>query len=92
MLDRHSVPAAPVLNIADIARHPHYWERGTIEPVDAGPAGTVLMAGVLPKLSKTPGRIRWAGPLPGQHTDEVLREVAGLSPEEIAELRRKGIV
>jgi crotonobetainyl-CoA:carnitine CoA-transferase CaiB-like acyl-CoA transferase len=92
VLDRHSVPAAPVLNIADIARHPHYWERGTIEPVDAGPAGTVLMAGVLPKLSKTPGRIRWAGPLPGQHTDEVLREVAGLSPEEIAELRRKGIV
>ena len=91
-LDRYSVPVVPILNIAEIARHPHYLERGTIETVDAGPAGTILMAGVFPKLSKTPGRILWAGPMPGQHTDEVLREVAKLTPDEIAELRSKGVV
>jgi formyl-CoA transferase len=36
--------------------------------------------------------VAWAGPEIGEHTDEVLRELAGMSPEEIARLRREGVV
>jgi crotonobetainyl-CoA:carnitine CoA-transferase CaiB-like acyl-CoA transferase len=47
---------APVLSMADIATDPHYAARQAIEVVDGTP-----MQGLVARLSKTPGRIRWAG-------------------------------
>ena len=47
---------APVLSMADIAADPHYAARGTIVDVDGTP-----MQGLVARLSKTPGRIRWSG-------------------------------
>jgi crotonobetainyl-CoA:carnitine CoA-transferase CaiB-like acyl-CoA transferase len=47
---------APVLTMADIAGDPHYAARGTVVDVDGTP-----MQGLVARLSKTPGRIRWAG-------------------------------
>jgi crotonobetainyl-CoA:carnitine CoA-transferase CaiB-like acyl-CoA transferase len=55
---------APVLDMADIAADPHYAARGTIETVDGTP-----MQGLVARLSKTPGRIRWAGRPPGADQD-----------------------
>ena len=49
------------------------------------------MQNAFPKLSETPGAVRWPGPDLGQHTDEVLAEV-GLSAEDVAGLRAKGVV
>ena len=46
----------------------------------AGFDRAVPMAGVVPKLSRTPGAIRHVGPALGEHTDAVLRELAGLRP------------
>jgi crotonobetainyl-CoA:carnitine CoA-transferase CaiB-like acyl-CoA transferase len=48
--------AAPVLDMAEIAEDPHYAARGSIVEVDG-----VVMQGLLARLSKTPGEIRWAG-------------------------------
>ena len=53
---------------------------------------TVIVPSVLPRLSKTPGRIKHLGPRLGQHTNEVLRELVGLSDEEIADLRARRII
>jgi crotonobetainyl-CoA:carnitine CoA-transferase CaiB-like acyl-CoA transferase len=61
---------APVLGMADIAVDPHYAARGTIVDVDGTP-----MQGLVARLSKTPGRIRWAGRDLGADTDEVLGEL-----------------
>jgi crotonobetainyl-CoA:carnitine CoA-transferase CaiB-like acyl-CoA transferase len=52
---------------------------------------TVKMPGITPKLSDTPGGVRWSGPALGQHTDEVLSSI-GLQEAEIAELRKAGAV
>jgi crotonobetainyl-CoA:carnitine CoA-transferase CaiB-like acyl-CoA transferase len=49
------------------------------------------MPGIAPKLSETPGAVRWPGPTLGQHTDEVLTGL-GLQPGNIAQLRRRGAV
>ncbi len=49
--------AAPVLDMADIAADPHYAARGSLIEVDG-----VTMQGLLARLSKTPGEVRWAGP------------------------------
>jgi formyl-CoA transferase len=56
---------APVLTMADIAGDPHYAARNAIVDVDGTP-----MQGLVARLSKTPGRIRWAGrPLGADQTD-----------------------
>ncbi len=47
---------APVMTMADIDRDPHYLARDAIVEVDGVP-----MQGLIARLSKTPGRIRWAG-------------------------------
>ena len=55
----------------------------------AGFAGDVAMTGVVPKFSRTPGAIRTVGPALGEHTDVVLRELAGCGDDEIAALTRR---
>lgn len=47
---------------------------------------------MVPKLSKTPGATAWAGPELGEHTDEILLEELGLSPAEIAVLKKIGAI
>ena len=50
------------------------------------------MQAVVPKLSETPGEIRWAGPALGADTDAVLTELLGLTAEQVAELRAQGVI
>ncbi len=57
--------AAPIYDMADIARDPHYAARGAIVEVDGVP-----MQGLLARLSATPGRIRWPGPPLGTDAPE----------------------
>jgi crotonobetainyl-CoA:carnitine CoA-transferase CaiB-like acyl-CoA transferase len=47
---------------------------------------------MLTKFSATPGTIERAAPMLGEHTDEILREYLGYSPDRIATLRAAGIV
>jgi len=56
------------------------------------PDGTqVKMPGITPKLSETPGAVRWAGPTLGEHTAEILRDL-GLAEPEIRYLRAQQVV
>ena len=54
--------------------------------------GDFPMQNVVPKLSDTPGEIRWVGPELGQHTDEVLAEVLGVTADEAARWRDAGVI
>ena len=53
--------------------------------------GKVKQVGIAPKLSSTPGKVRSLSPLPGQHTNEILRGL-GYKQEEINNLRQEGVV
>ncbi|HQN50173.1 MAG TPA: CoA transferase, partial [Phenylobacterium sp.] len=53
--------------------------------------GRIKMQNAFPRLSETPGQVRWPGPALGEHTDQVLGEL-GLSADKIADLRARGIV
>jgi formyl-CoA transferase len=90
LLNGAEVPAGRIYSIADIARDAHYKAREMIQAVPVGEE-EVLLPGIVPKLSATPGEIRWAGPRLGEHTAEVLREL-GYGEEEQRTLRAKGII
>ena len=90
-LDAASVPAGRIYTVADIAADPHYLARGMLETVRMADGSELTVPGIVPKLSRTPGGHRRNAPDVGQDTDAVLREI-GLTPEQIAELRRRGVV
>ncbi|WP_445215426.1 CaiB/BaiF CoA transferase family protein [Bradyrhizobium sp. Pa8] len=90
-LDAADVPAGRIYSVADIVDDPHYAAREMILPTELPGDVTVKMPGIAPKLSDTPGAVRWSGPTLGQHTDEVLTSL-GLQAGDIAQLRRSGAV
>jgi formyl-CoA transferase len=92
LLEGYGVPASRVYRAPDMLQDPQYQAREAIVEVAHPAFGPIKMQNVFPKLSATPGRVRWPGPALGHHTEEVLREVAGCSPLEIAELRAKGVI
>lgn len=90
-LDAADVPAGRIYSVADIVDDPHYAARDMILPTELPGDVTVKMPGIVPKLSDTPGKVRWPGPTLGQHTDEVLTGL-GLQAGDITQLRRGGAV
>jgi formyl-CoA transferase len=90
-LNAAQVPAGRVYTARDIAEDPHYRARGMLQRVTSADGLTVEVPGIIPKLSATPGGITRRAPTLGQDTEAVLREV-GVTPEQWAALREKGIV
>ena len=89
----NGVPVGKVYRAADMLSDPHYAARQSLTEVPSQRWPGIRQQNVFPKLSATPGRIRWAGPESiGQHTEEVLTELLDLSPEQVAKLRASGIV
>lgn len=84
------VPAGYPYTAADIIQDPHYLAREMIKQVTTS-TGELKVPGVLPKLSRTPGRIGTGGPTLGEHTDDVLAGL-GLTDEQVEGLRTRGII
>ena len=90
-LDAAAVPAGRIYNVADIAADPHYQARGMLQNVRMSDGTDLMVPGIVPKLSRTPGNHRRNAPTLGQDTDDVLHEL-GLSDAQIQALKDKGIV
>jgi formyl-CoA transferase len=82
---------APVYTAADVLDDPQYAALGTIATVPDDELGPVRMQNVLFRLSRTPGRIAWAGPPLGAHTAEILARY-GADEAAQAVLRAKGVI
>jgi crotonobetainyl-CoA:carnitine CoA-transferase CaiB-like acyl-CoA transferase len=91
-LRAHDIPHSPVMSMADIFADPHYRAREMLIDVPAEGLGVLPQPGVVPKLSRTPGRVTHAGAALGRHTDEILAGLLGLTAGEIAALRAAGVV
>lgn len=93
-LERAGVVVGPIYTAADIARDPHFYARDMLlSHHDERIGESVLAPGVVPKFSKTPGSVRWAGAAnPGAQNSDVYGELFGLNARTIAELCREGIV
>jgi formyl-CoA transferase len=91
-LEAESVPCGRIYRAPDMLQDPQYRARDSIVETDHPVFGRIKMQNAFPKMSETPGRVRWPGPTLGQHTDEVLAEVAGYDTARIAALRAKGVI
>jgi succinyl-CoA:(S)-malate CoA-transferase subunit B len=86
-------PYSPLHDVADTFANRQFHARRNLVAIDDPEFGDALVVpNVLPRLSETPGEIRSLGPRLGQHTDEVLEDLLGLTPEEIARLHRDRVV
>jgi crotonobetainyl-CoA:carnitine CoA-transferase CaiB-like acyl-CoA transferase len=92
ILDAASVPASRVFTMADIFRSPHFSARQMLLNVPDDDLGSVTLAGIVPKLSRTPGNVVWAGRRTGQDTRTVLKDFCDLTDEEIDRLERDHVV
>ena len=90
-LEAAGVPAGRIYSVADIINDPHYSAREMIIPAALPGDISVKMPGIVPKLSDTPGAVRWSGPRLGEHTCSVLKEL-GKTEHEVQDLRARGIV
>jgi len=92
LLEAKGIPASRVFRAPDMLADPQFAAREAIVSVEHPVFGPVKMQNAFPKLSATPGRVRWPGPALGEHTDEVLAARAGCTPQRLAELRAKGVI
>lgn len=92
LLEADGIPSGRVFRAPDMLENEQFKARDTIVETDHPVFGKIKMQNAFPKMSETPGKVRWPGPTLGQHTDEVLTGLAGLSAAKVAELRAKGIV
>jgi formyl-CoA transferase len=91
LLNQHNIPAGPIYSIADILSDEQYQARDMFVKVPDERVGQVMMPGIVPKLSSTPGKIEWSGPACGAHTETVLKQL-GYSQDQIATLIEKGVI
>jgi crotonobetainyl-CoA:carnitine CoA-transferase CaiB-like acyl-CoA transferase len=91
-LDAADVPASRIFTMADIYQDPHYRAREMLTAVPDDDLGSVTLAGIVPKMSVTPGAVRWSGHRTGQDTRAVLRRLAKLDDTEIDRLQAAGVI
>jgi crotonobetainyl-CoA:carnitine CoA-transferase CaiB-like acyl-CoA transferase len=89
LLQQEDIPISPVNDMEEAFQDPHILYRRMVEELEDPDLGKVRQVGVAIKLSKTPGRVEGVAPLPGEHTEQILKEL-NYRADEIERLREKG--
>jgi len=92
LFTRHEVTAAPVYHVPQLLADPHVQARGLVVEVADPQLGRIPMHLPLPRLTGTPGAIRWPGPPLGAHNEEIYREELGLTNAELEQLKSEGVI
>lgn len=92
LMTEYKVPHGKIFRAPEMLEDAQFKARESIVKVMHPQYGEVAMQNAFPRLSDTPGQVRWVGPELGQHTDEILKSVLGKTDEEIAALRAADII
>jgi len=95
LLDRlhdEGVPAGRIFRAKDMFADPHFAAREAIVRIAHPEIGQLAMHNVFPRLSESPGAVRWAGPSLGEHNEEIYRGLLGLTEDKLAALATAGII
>ncbi|MGE0260824.1 MAG: CaiB/BaiF CoA transferase family protein [Alphaproteobacteria bacterium] len=89
--NKAGVPAGPIYAMDQVFADPQVKHLAIAQPVDHPTLGRLELVGQAVTLSRTPSRLRTASPEPGEHSDEILREL-GYSEGDVAGLRERRVV
>ena len=92
LLEEVGVPCGPINNFQEVFDNEQVKARELQLQVDHPTAGKMPLVASPMRLSKTPVEVRMPPPTLGQHTESILQERLGLSPEAIDRLKQKGII
>ncbi|MGB7406287.1 MAG: CoA transferase, partial [Pacificimonas sp.] len=93
LLADNGVPAGKIFTAPDMLNDPQYKAREALVEVEHPEHNDLVMQAPAPRLSATPGEIRWAGPTElGQHNEEVYGELLGMDAGTRADLAERGII
>lgn len=90
--EKFDAAAAPTYDIGQIFNDPQFRASETLIKVQDDELGPMHMPNIVPRLSATPGAVRFAGRSLGRDTQQVLRERTSLSEGQIRELQKLGTV
>ncbi|MDH5159399.1 CaiB/BaiF CoA transferase family protein [Heyndrickxia oleronia] len=92
ILDDASVPVGPIYGIKEIVNDEHYKAREMIKEVELHDGKKLLVPGIVPKLSETPGEIKSNGPKLGEHNEDVFKEYMNFTFEDFKNLKEQGVI
>lgn len=91
-LEQAGLATGRIYRAPEMLADPQFQARESIVSVPHPVFGQVKMQNAFPRLTDTPGGVRWPGPTLGEHTEAVLTQVAGMTAEKVAELKARGVV
>ncbi len=91
-LEQAGIPCGPVNTIDKVASDPQIKARNMIIDVEHPEAGTFKVVNSPFKFSRTPDKVGRASPELGEHTEEILNRLAGISPAEMGRLKASGVI
>jgi formyl-CoA transferase len=92
LLNEAGVPAGPINTVPQALADPQVEALGVVQTLPHPTAGELTVIGPPIHLSETPVQPRFAPPRHGEHTEQVLRELLGMSAEDVRGLRERGAV
>ncbi|GMR10105.1 MAG: CaiB/BaiF CoA-transferase family protein [Anaerolineae bacterium] len=92
LLLEHRVPVAPVNDIPTVLNDPQVLAREMVQEVEHSSLGTIQQLGPVPKMSRTPARVRKAPPTLGEDTESLLLNELGCTPTDIENLRAQAVI
>ncbi len=86
-LNAAGIPCSPIMSAQNAAEDAHYQARGVHIEWDDEQVGRLKGTGVVPRFSKTPGKIWRGSAAPGADNARIFGELLGYSPETLEKLR-----
>ena len=86
------IPNCKVYTVEDIMKDEHFKERNAIVEVETEQFGTISMQNVTPKMSGTPGRVKWAGTTLGKYNDQVYLNELNIAVDRYEMLKMDGVI
>lgn len=92
LMNKHGVPNGKIYRAPDMLEDEHFAAREAIISTEHPIFGELKMQNVFPKMSETPGRVRWCGPELGQYNEEIYLGLLGMDKSAVERLKAQGII
>ncbi|MSO97208.1 MAG: CoA transferase [Rhodospirillaceae bacterium] len=92
LMDKAGVPSGLIYRAPEMLQDAHFKAREAIVEIADKSLGKLKMQNTFPKLSSTPGKVRWTGPDLGEHNDDVYKDLLGMDDKTIKDYQERGII